>query len=277
VTFPECTAVKGHKQRFVEQTCKCVQEELWSVPSSLANEVTAKVLYWVNRSFSDLFYSVYRECEHEVLLSLLSAILHPALTRLEIVEDMLHAVECHDFMWDCVLVKIHDSIHELVNLKVLRYGHMNQIYDWIIFDVNISENLEHFSSLLSCNDIFLRNLAAKYLGLKSTDVRKSMHVTDQFVECLLKFEHLEELNVSEMGFGHGLTRPLIEFSQANIYHSGHTQKHASAIFKSFGCYQMSSSQMKLLVGKFQNLTSICRAFNRRRNLITPQCRPNISP
>jgi hypothetical protein len=258
VIFPEYTATEGQKQRYVGQTCRRLQEELvWTLPSSLVNEVVTKLLYCLNKSYSDVYYSVYRQWGDVILPSVLNAILHPALTRLETVEDILHAVECHDFMWDCLFLNILDNIHRLANLKILRFGYIRRTKDWILFDVNVSENLEHFSFLELCNDRLLKNLAEKCKRLKSIDVSFSKNVTDHSVECLLKFEYLEELNINYTSItGYALTRLLIGLSQTKVHHSEDAHKHSLTMLKSFGCGNIASSNMKLLIETFQNLTSV---------------------
>lgn len=253
VTFPQHAATDNHKQRYVEQTCRRLREEMyWTMPSSLVNEVTAKLLYCINKTYSDVYYSVYRQWGDEVLPMMLSAILHPTLTRLESVEDLSHTVECHEFMWDCLFLNIHGMVHKFPNLKVLKYGYIRRTKDWIISDINVSANLEHLWFLELCNDKFLENMAAKCHGLKSIDVSNSANVTDQSIQHILKFEHLEALNLSSTGISEcGLARLMAGLSQAKICHSG-----CRAMIQSFGSDKITSSQIDTLAFEFQNLTSV---------------------
>lgn len=253
VTFPQYTAADNLKQRYVEQTCRRLQEEMYStLPSSLVNEVTAKLLYCINKTYSDVYYGVYRQWGDEVLPMVLSAILHPALTRLESVEDLSHTVECREFMWDRLFLNIHDMIHRFPNLKVLKYGYIRRTEDWTISDINVSENLEHFWFLELCNDKLLENVAAKCHRLKSIDVSNSANVTDQSIQHLLKFEHLEGLNISFTGISEcGLARLMAGLSQAKVCHSG-----CRTTFRSFGSNQITSFQIDTLASEFQNLTTV---------------------
>lgn len=252
-TFPQYTSTDNRKQRYVEETCRRLQEEVYgTLPSALVNEVTAKLLYCINKTYSDVYYSVYRQWGDEVLPMVLSAILHPALTRLESVEDLSHTVECHEFMWDCLFLNIHGMVHKFPNLKVLKYGYIRRTKDWIISDINISENLEHFWFLELCNDKFLENVAAKCHRLKSIDVSNSVNVTDQSIQHLLKFEHLEGLNISFTGISEcGLARLLAGLSQAKVCYDGYR-----AMLKSFGSNNITSFQVDTLASEFQNLTSV---------------------
>jgi hypothetical protein len=223
------------------------QEVCWKLPSSLVNEVTAKLLHCLNKTYSDIYYSAYRQWGEEVLPVVLSAVLHPALTTLECVEGLSHTLECQEFVWDRLFLTIHDVVYTFPNLKVLKYGYIRRTKDWVISDINVSANLEHLSFLELCNDKFLENVAAKCRRLKSIDVSNSAYVTDESIEYLLKFEHLEGLNISCTGISErGLARLLLGLS-----HSG-----CSNMLKSFGSSNMTSFAIDTLACEFQNLISV---------------------
>jgi hypothetical protein len=253
VTFPQYAAADNLKQLYVEQTCRRLQEQLHSkLPSSLVDEVTAKLFHCMNTAYSDVYYSVYRQWGRQVLPMVLSAVLHPTLTRLESVEDLSHSVECHEFMWDHLFLTIHAMVHRCSDLKVLKYGYIRRTEDWLISDIDVSAKLEHIWCLELCNDTFLANLAAKCPRLKSIDVSNSSNVTDESVQHLLAFEHLQGLNVSFTGISeHGLARLLAGLSQAKVGHNG-----CRNIFRSFGCSNVSSFEIDTLACEFQNLTSV---------------------
>jgi hypothetical protein len=251
VTFPQYTAADNLKQPYVDQTCRCLQV-YWKLPSSLVNEVTAKLLHCINKTYGDIYYSAYRHWGDEVLPTVLSAVLHPALTRLECIEDLSHTVECQEFMWDRLFLTIHGVVYKFPNLKVLKYGYIRRTKDWVISDINVSANLEHLWFLELCNDQFLENVAAKCSRLKSIDVSNSSNVTDESIQYLLKFEHLEGLNVSCTGISErGLARLLVGLSQTKVCDSGCTN-----MLKSFGSNNMTSFEMEILACDFQNLTSV---------------------
>jgi hypothetical protein len=248
VTFPQYTAADTPKQRYVEQTCRRLQQEVyWKLPSSLVNQVTAKLLHCINKTYSDIYYSVYRQWGEEVLPMVLSAVLHPALTTLECVEGLSHTLECQEFVWDRLFLTIHDVVYKFPNLKVLKYGYIRRTKDWVINDINVSANLEHLWFLELCNDKFIENVAAKCRLLKSIDVSNSHNVTDESIEYLLKFERLEGLNISGTGISErGLARLL----------AGLRLNGCSNTLKSFGCNNLTSSELDTLAFKFQNLTSV---------------------
>ncbi|XP_069671547.1 uncharacterized protein [Periplaneta americana] len=245
---------KGDDKTSAMQMCRNLQEMLHStIPYSLANESTAKLLKCIDSLSSDIEQWSAEPWNEPILQELISAIIHPAVTSIELSSDSQHIFP-FGFKWNFLIPLVYSRLHTLNDLRALRLGRP-QCEGWVVDNVNISEHLEEFTFIHMCNDKVLVDLAKLCKSLKCLNVSESRNITDRSIETILKIERLEELNVigtciSEVG----LTRLLngLAKKQENF----DVKSKCRTVLKSFGCSYITYSQSKLLASKFPSLVEV---------------------
>jgi hypothetical protein len=238
----------------LQQACRCLQTKLHvKVPSPIANEVTDYLMKRVN----DLYYETPKEEREvwcvEVLHVLITAIVHPSVTTIKLSEDPLHILPKETYI-NFIEPLIYDRLHSLKKLKVLRLGRCHT-YDWNVKGINLTEDLLEFTFMTNCNDNVVMQLAECCKYLKCLNINYSTRVTDASIDAILKFQHLEELKiVGTMISELGITQLLNSLSGNNL-----CRNEEPGIFKPllrFGCSNITSYQLHILVQKFPNLIEV---------------------
>ncbi|XP_033609014.1 uncharacterized protein LOC111868618 [Cryptotermes secundus] len=169
----------------------------------------------------------------------------------------------------------------LRDLKEVSLGPANRTDDVPLDVQGFRDTLEKFASR-SCRDSDLEELANNCKRLRCLDISDSPDVSDAIVEHILKFEHLEELNLCEVSFlsEEALGRLLEGLCDVQVFRCGDTQKDlenllgcgkdtakdtgASSVsspsprsqrLKIFGCADPRKQHIDL-IAQFSNLTSI---------------------
>jgi hypothetical protein len=165
------------KRNYVKDACGQFHELFMSVvPSTLANEVTIKLLRYVDRTYQNLFMTDV-DCDLEFIGSeIFCAIIHPCVMQLDFKE-----YSSHPGMLDRYKIKtppfICFSLHKLRNLKVLNLGCpcKNINGDWNLSYV--PKSLKRFSSLV-CSDKDIELLSKSCKGLESLDFMMSAYISN---------------------------------------------------------------------------------------------------
>jgi hypothetical protein len=127
---------------------------------------------------------------------MLKSVIHPSVKSLECIR-----YSAHPNLLDYYKVEysnlIYNALPLLQGLKELRLGPANRSKDMKLDVSGFRDTLEKFSSH-SCEDSDIETLAENCEQLKCLDISGSRSLTNRCVEYILQFEHLEELNLSEV-------------------------------------------------------------------------------
>lgn len=259
---------KGSVHGELEKTFKLLKTLLCdTVPPSIANEVTYKLLRSVDNLYADIHDLIKEPWCEEILQVLVQSIIHPAVTKLNFGSDHLHALS-YGYEWNFVVPFVYRAIRDLSNLKKLQIGKLRCV-DWTNWFVNISgvaANLEEFTFMCNCDDNVLEVLSESCRELRCLNVYESIYVTDSSVDAILKFQHLVQLNVEKTSISEfGVTRLLNGLANKTASGFGYTWTCSSQLL-SFGCSEITSSHLNLLVDKFPNLIAINLTCDRNCNI-----------
>lgn len=110
-----------HEKHFVQDVCRRLQEMITTVPPSLANEITARLLKCVEQSYREAIWEDCSNTFEKLAPHFLSAIFHPSVTRLEYFEE-----NSHPEITDVYKLRIPDIIHHILDkinsVKILKLG-----------------------------------------------------------------------------------------------------------------------------------------------------------
>jgi hypothetical protein len=275
---------KGSAYRKLEETCKLLKDLLCdTVPSSIANDVTHKLLRSVDNLYYDMHDLIKVPWCQEILQVLVSSLIHPAVTKLSFGSDHLHALS-HECEWNFIVPFVCRAIRDLSYLKQLKIGRLRCVdwENWFVNSSGVAANLEEFTFMCNCDDTVLKVISESCGQLRCLNVYESIYVTDSSVDVILKFQHLVQLNVEKTNISvYGVTRLLNGLANKRTSGFGYTWS-CSSQFLSFGCSDITSSDLGLLVDKFPNLIAVnvtcdknCNisALNRLENLkiLTVSC------
>lgn len=224
-----------------------------ALPTIIANKMTAKLLKRV-----DSLYDYVRDCIsetwcQEVMYELLSAIIHPGVTRLELGAEPMHSFD-YRYELNFIVFFLFKKLCTMNDLKVIRLGNQYRHKVWTN-DVSVAESLEEFTSVYRCSDGLLEAVVESCKRLKRLHVSWSPHVTDASIGGILKLRHLEELSVMGKISQNGLTQLLSGLAE-NTGSGDREATTCSSQLLSFGCYNISSSHITLLVEHFPNLIEL---------------------
>jgi hypothetical protein len=205
------------KYKQIIQAC----ESLHELPSSLANDITAVMLRYLEPQWLHLDWPTERM--HIVTISAI----HPKVKTFDI-------TSCPD-----IGKYVMAAIIQLPNL-LQRFPNCNTLRN-----VNVNITLKKFICERSCDDQTLDALKL-CTGIEYLDVRTSWEVTDKSVSTLLDLTHLKYLDIDGTSISqNGLSELLQEFC---------TRQMVSPLCR-FYCSDISTEQMRLLI-RCTNLTHI---------------------
>jgi hypothetical protein len=221
-------------------------------------------------------------CE-EVAPVVLTCLVHSSVRRLECIPNFSHP-ECIDYhkAKDCDLM--YKALLLLQDLRELSLGYVNRTDDMKL-EVEGSGNTSLEFSSRSCLNADVETLVNNCKQLRCLDISSGHFVTDSAVEHILKFEHLEELNLCEVNLlsEKGLLCVLNGLAEVGISESEESLKDIeilpscstnmsdsrepsadasrspvlrSQLLKSFGCNGAIEQHICLIAQKFSNLTSL---------------------
>jgi hypothetical protein len=249
------TGVEEDKLDDMHQICQHLQHLLEdTIPPSMADEVTFKLLKFIDGIYKDIYLWINEPQVKKILQDLVSAIIHPAVVRLDLCPDLQHEKFHHGqgSCWNFILPLVCNKLHMLKKLKVLRI--MEQVKPFL--SLNLLEVLEEFTLMNVCNNELLAILLRSCKQLRKLDAEYSIHVSDEGVGTLLQFQYLEHLNVKGTYINEkAMTELLTGLAR---HKASHTDD--APLLKSFGCSNLTSDQFILLVNNFTNLSGL--SFNR---------------
>jgi hypothetical protein len=145
----------------------------------------------------------------------------------------------------------------------------------VVSSVSVAENLEEFTFMCNCNDTVLEAVAESCRELKCLNVCESLYVSDSSVDAILKFKHLKHLNIEKTNLSEvGVTRLLNGLTQNKASGFGHMWPCSSQLL-SFGCSEITSFHLGVLVDKFPNLTAVNLTCDRNCNLLALKRMENL--
>ncbi|XP_069678390.1 uncharacterized protein [Periplaneta americana] len=253
-TFPESTEIQEIDQHNLEQTCKHLEDLIsTTVPSCLANEVTARLLNHLDKTYKKLRWTAYIDWLDNVVHFLINAILHPSVTKFGKDKDKDHFTIHDELYCDWFPAIGLTDLHKLKHLRIIRLEDLLSENDW--FGFHVPENLEEFA-ICSCNDRVLKCLSS-CKELKVLDIRNSFLVTDTSIDSILKFQQLRELDVAYTSISEqGLTRILGVLAETEVFVHEDCCTKSSDLLTGFCCTHITSTQLRLLAEHFPNLTSL---------------------
>lgn len=260
VTLSRHTKIKEFKQNILEMCRRLSVMIHYAVPPVLAREVTIKVLRALNDTFLEMKTTTNSNRLHTIMPEVAFAVIHPTVTSLECFEEKLHltAIDYYKLRRSDL---IFDVLHKMKNLKVLNLvkGRKRGLNDQ-----DITGNLERVS-FHRCNDYDLEVLSRCCKDLKSLDVSESSQVTNQSVDSILRFRHLEELVIHSTSITRrGQRKMLRRFAEMRA--SSNDEASPSSFLKRFACQNPRDTHIWLLTQTFQNLTSLSVTHIRNCNL-----------
>ncbi|XP_069678181.1 uncharacterized protein [Periplaneta americana] len=257
VTFPQHHEIEDFKNKYILHTTMRLAEMIqMTIPHSLSNEVTKKLLKSIDTTYEDMIPSVYEAWLDKIVPRIVDAVLHPSVTRIEYYQDQLHQSksDCYNYRICRIIIQ---CCQKLLNLKVLRLQKK-------IFDIpysfgasfQISDTLEEFSSD-SCTDALLKSLSTNCKRLKVLNVQDS-DVTDAGVEHIIQFKYLESVNIENTRITEtGLSVILEKLWKIEITADNEisVSSHKLAI-TCFGCSCMESFHINLILNNCTNISSL---------------------
>lgn len=254
VQLMQNTVPESKKLHHAQERCRRLKDILHcTMPALIANKITVKLLRCVDSLYENIRGCIGESWCQDIIYELLSAIIHPGVTRLELGAEPMHSFD-YRYELNFIVFFLFNKLCTLNNLKVVRLGNQYCRGVWAD-DVHVAENLEEFTCVFKCSDALLEAVAKKCKRLKRLHVSWSPNITDASVEAILKLKHLEELSVMGKISQNGLTELLNGLSKNEGYGNEVTQTRSSKLL-SFGCYNISSSHLSLLVQHFPNLIEV---------------------
>ena len=203
VSISQDTQIEDFSSKYLEPTCGILEELiLHTVPSTLANEVTEKLLTHVLHTYNHLvwrerlFLVIHKQQTswyEEVVVHIACAIFHPCTTVFEYNRKCI-GIAFIPFEIQFMNRYLDKVLRKVKNIKVIRVS-VGKFDTKVIFDrVLSSESLEEFSSHFTSDDT-LKMLSKSCKHLKHLDVSDSS-ITDQSVEDILNFKNLKSLKIN---------------------------------------------------------------------------------
>ncbi|PSN43583.1 hypothetical protein C0J52_16721 [Blattella germanica] len=203
VTLSQDTTIQDFGSRYLQPTCDILEEMIQeAVPSTLANEVTEKLLTHVLHTYNHvvwrerLFLIIHKQQTswyEEVVVRIASATFHPCTTVFEYNKRRI-GIAFSPFEIQFLNRYLDKVLQKVRNIKVMRIS-VGKYDTQIIFDRKIpAGSLEEFSSHFS-SDETVKALSNSCKHLKHLDVSGSK-VTDKSVEDILNFKHLKSLIIN---------------------------------------------------------------------------------
>lgn len=242
----------------LRETCKHLKELLYdSLPQSLVNDVTYTLLKSVDDLY-DVIHGLIKEpwCE-EVLQGLVSSVIHPAVTKLDFGSSDFPELS-HGYDWNFIVPFVCRAVGDLSNLKQLRISKLRgmDLENWTVSSIAVAEKLQEFTFMFYSTDNLLEVIAESCKELKCLNVYGSLFVSDSSVSAILKFCHLIKLNIEKTSISEfGVTRLLNGLGEKRISECRYSWSCAAQLL-SFGCVEVTSSHLSLLVDNFPNLTAV---------------------
>lgn len=224
-----------------------------TLPTIIANKMTVKLLKRIDSLYDDIRDCISESWCQEVIYELLSAIIHPGVTRLELGSEHMHSFD-YRYELNFIVFFLFNSLCTMNDLKVIRLGNQYCHRVWTN-SVRVAESLEEFTSMYKCSDALLEAVTESCKRLKRLHVSWSPNVTDVSVGAILKLRHLEELSVMGKISENGLTQ-LLNGLAGNTGSGDRDSQMCSSQLLSFGCYNISSLHLGLLVEHFPNLVEL---------------------
>jgi hypothetical protein len=255
-------------ENYVKKSCSQFHELFKAmVPVTVANEVTIKLLRYVNLTYENLSMADVDFDLEFIGSEVVCAVIHPHVMRLDFKEYSTHPDVLDRYKIKAPLL-IYDSLHKLENLKVLNLGVPceNINGDWNLS--HVPKMLKRFSSwVCSDNDIML--LSKSCNGLESLDFMMSAYVSDDCLKFLIKFPHLKELNLGGITLSErGLTWILNALCSTSGVGNGDNFTSLAKQLVSFGFNYPKQSHINVLAREFQNLRSLHLSVARRKIRLT---------
>ncbi|KAJ9590865.1 hypothetical protein L9F63_016109, partial [Diploptera punctata] len=203
VTLSQDANVEDFDSKYLQPTCDILEELIHhTVPSTLANEVTEKLLTHVLRTYNHLvwrerlFLVIHKQQTswyEEIVVHIASATFHPCTTVFEYNKRCI-GIAFTPFEIQFMNRYLDKVFRKVKNIKVIRVS-VGKFDTKIIFDRVLStQSLDEFSSHFSSDDT-LKVLSQSCKHLKHLDVSDSK-VTDQSVEDILNFKNLKSLKIN---------------------------------------------------------------------------------
>lgn len=253
VTLSQDTNIKDFGSEYLQPTCDVLEELIQhTVPSTLANEVTEKLLTHVLHTYNHLvwrerlFLVLHKQQTswyEEIVVQIACATFHPSTTVFEYNKRCI-GIAFTPFEIQFMNRYLDKVLRKVKNIKVIRVS-VGKFNTKIIFDcVLSSESLEEFSSHFSSDDT-LKMLSKSCKHLKHLDVSDSS-VTDDSVEEILNFKNLKSLKINNTKLSsEAVTKILKEGTNTS-------SKLPLELLKS----PLTPSQIQLLPECFPNLVSL---------------------
>ncbi|PSN43910.1 hypothetical protein C0J52_03686 [Blattella germanica] len=252
VQLMQNTVPEGKKLHHAQEKCKKLKHMLhYALPSIIANKITTKLLKCIDSLYDDIRTLIGESWCQDIIYELLNAIIHPGVTRLELGAEPMHSFD-YRYELNFIVVFLFDKLNTMNDLKVIRLA--NQYCQGLLTkDIHVTENLEEFTSVSNCSDVLLEAVTESCKKLKRLHVSWSPDVTDTSVQSILKLQHLQELSVMGKISQNGLTKLLngLATNKGNA-----DNETCSFQLLSFGCYNISTSHLNMLVEHFPNLVEI---------------------
>lgn len=265
-----------------QEPCRLLQEPLiHCLPCDRARDISVALVRQVAQCYSDLKNNtLYRNACAERAPLVLKSVLHPSVKRLECIRDTSHPSILEYYkVTNCDL--LYKALSLLRGLKDVSLGPANRTDDMSLDVQGFRDTLEKFASR-SCRDSDLEMLANNCKRLRYFDISHSSDISDAIVEHILRFEHMDELNLCEVSFlsEEALGRILKGFCDVRLCLCADIQKHRESLrrcgkdmAKDIGAYSVSissprSQRLKIfgcahprkqridIIAQFSNLTSI---------------------
>jgi hypothetical protein len=256
VKYPELKDKSLRRPNYVQEACSQFHEMFKAmVPPAMANEVTIKLLRYLDNSYRSLRMSGADSDIDNIASEILCAIIHPCVMRLDFDGVGPHPDRL-DFYKTMAPRFTYLSLRKLKNLEVLNFGcpskNMNGNYNLLY----VPKKLKRFSSSV-CNNKDIELLSKSCERLESLDFRLSPYVSDGCLEYLKKFRHLKELYLSRTKITQdGLTWLLNALCCTLIKANGGDGTCISGQLIGFGCNNPKQIHILLLASRFKNLETL---------------------
>ncbi|KAJ4446601.1 hypothetical protein ANN_13298 [Periplaneta americana] len=252
-----CKEEQVQKSDMAKQISKDMKIILFeTLPLPLVDQVTNTVLS-----------SIDMECpayplgwQEEIIHDIVGSIIHPAVTRIEAFPNNLccpHPFSLHGYENMSVISAIGKHLQTLTKLKTLHLKYKYHLNRRDMRNISFPEQLQGFGGQLNFRNLELLAESCKFL--KHLNVMDSEDISDSSVDIILKFRHLEELNIAETKISSdGITRLLKGFSCVGD----------SLVLKTFGCDNVNFDHCNLIAEKLSHLRLFLFNFEGELSLLS---------
>ena len=166
------------------------------VPPFYASEVTQRLIRFVVIRYLILIHGPFRSACEEIAPSVLKAVIHPSVKRLDFIRDSSHPtlLDCYK---ETELELIYRTLPLLKDLKTVKLGKSVRIINVPLEVQGFRNTLEEFS----CREFWERDLAVlahKCKHITRLDIGVPIDYLSRAFCYISSFQHLEELNLSRM-------------------------------------------------------------------------------